>query len=115
MLSMFLLIPLSLMLFVVAIWAVRYAVKSNQFEDLDNASQRIILDDRQERRQIIQAHELSEQAPQTNDTAANDKADVSIDKGMVDNSIVDKNIVDKTDNEPTHADIASVKQTDSDK
>ena len=44
------------MLFVVAIWAVRYAVKSNQFEDLDNASQRIILDDRQERRQTIQAH-----------------------------------------------------------
>ncbi|MBE0442163.1 MAG: cbb3-type cytochrome oxidase assembly protein CcoS [Psychrobacter sp.] len=57
MLSIFLLIPLSLMLFVVAIWAVRYAVKSNQFEDLDNASQRIILDDRQERRQTIQAHD----------------------------------------------------------
>ncbi len=59
MLSIFLLIPLSLMLFVVAIWAVRYAVKSNQFEDLDNASQRIILDDRQERRQTIQAHDHS--------------------------------------------------------
>ena len=57
MLSIFLLIPLSLMLFVVAIWAVRYAVKSNQFEDLDNASQRIILDDRQERRQAMQAQE----------------------------------------------------------
>ena len=56
MLSIFLLIPLSLMLFVVAIWAVRYAVKSNQFEDLDNASQRIILDDRQERRATAQAH-----------------------------------------------------------
>lgn len=56
MLSIFLLIPLSLMLFVVAIWAVRYAVRSNQFEDLDNASQRIILDDRQERRQTIQTH-----------------------------------------------------------
>lgn len=57
MLSIFLLIPLSLMLFVVAIWAVRYAVKSNQFEDLDNASQRIILEDRQERRQVIQSHD----------------------------------------------------------
>ena len=55
MLSIYLLIPLSLMLFVVAIWAVRYAVKSDQFEDLDNASQRIILDDRQERRQVMQA------------------------------------------------------------
>ena len=57
MLSIFLLIPLSLMLFVVAIWAVRYAVRSNQFEDLDNASQRIILDDRQERRQVMQAQD----------------------------------------------------------
>lgn len=66
MLSIFLLIPLSLMLFVVAIWAVRYAVKSNQFEDLDNASQRIILDDRQERRQTLQGFE-----PKANDPAAN--------------------------------------------
>ncbi|WP_227674539.1 cbb3-type cytochrome oxidase assembly protein CcoS [Psychrobacter jeotgali] len=64
MLSIFLLIPLSLMLFVVAIWAVRYAVRSNQFEDLDNASQRIILDDRQERRQVIQAHESAKEASQ---------------------------------------------------
>lgn len=53
MVSMYLLIPLSLMLFVVGIWAVRYAVKSNQFEDLDNAAQRVILDDRQERRQAL--------------------------------------------------------------
>ncbi len=82
MLSIFLLIPLSLMLFVVAIWAVRYAVKSNQFEDLDNASQRIILDDRQERRQVIQAHESTKESPQketspkttpkTNETSVND-------------------------------------------
>ncbi|MBH0065385.1 MULTISPECIES: cbb3-type cytochrome oxidase assembly protein CcoS [Psychrobacter] len=67
MLSIFLLIPLSLMLFVVAIWAVRYAVKSNQFEDLDNASQRIILDDRQERRQTMQAHENATSTKQAND------------------------------------------------
>ncbi|MGM8888215.1 cbb3-type cytochrome oxidase assembly protein CcoS, partial [Psychrobacter sp. 1U2] len=65
MLSIFLLIPLSLMLFVVAIWAVRYAVKSNQFEDLDNASQRIILDDRQERRQVIQSHKSADSSEQT--------------------------------------------------
>ena len=78
MLSIFLLIPLSLMLFVVAIWAIRYAVRSNQFEDLDNASQRIILDDRQERRQTIQAHEPNEnipRAPQTNDPADSNKTD----------------------------------------
>ncbi|MGX8220120.1 cbb3-type cytochrome oxidase assembly protein CcoS [Psychrobacter celer] len=68
MLSIFLLIPLSLMLFVVAIWAVRYAVKSNQFEDLDNASQRIILDDRQERRQTMQTHERTTTHQQTDDS-----------------------------------------------
>ena len=44
MVSIYLLIPLSLMLFVVAIWAIAYAVKSNQFEDLDNAPDQIILD-----------------------------------------------------------------------
>ncbi len=75
MLSIFLLIPLSLMLFVVAIWAIRYAVKSNQFEDLDNASQRIILDDRQERRQTIQAYTPSDDIPQADDTADSNKAD----------------------------------------
>lgn len=52
MLSIYLLIPLSLMLFVVAVWAIYYAVKSNQFEDLDNAPEQIILDDRQARRKI---------------------------------------------------------------
>ena len=62
------------MLFVVAIWAVRYAVKSNQFEDLDNASQRIILDDRQERRQTMQAHENATSTQQANGSAATDTA-----------------------------------------
>ncbi|MEN2751115.1 cbb3-type cytochrome oxidase assembly protein CcoS [Psychrobacter sp. FBL11] len=76
MLSIFLLIPLSLMLFVVAIWAVRYAVKSNQFEDLDNASQRIILDDRQERRQVIQSHKSANSAEKTDTiiTTADDES-----------------------------------------
>ena len=74
MLSIFLLIPLSLMLFVVAIWAVRYAVKSNQFEDLDNASQRIILDDRQERRQTMQAHEQSVVNTEASPSLATDNA-----------------------------------------
>lgn len=75
MLSIFLLIPLSLMLFVVAIWAVRYAVRSNQFEDLDNASQRIILDDRQERRQVLQSHR-SEQIIATSDTEGSSETSV---------------------------------------
>lgn len=93
MLSIFLLIPLSLMLFVVAIWAVRYAVKSNQFEDLDNASQRIILDDRQERRQTIQAHEPAAQADHI---VATDIETVSqsrtADTDSINDSRVDKNL-----------------------
>lgn len=51
--SIYLLIPLSLMLIVVAVWAIVYAVKSNQFDDLDNAPDQIILDDRQARRKIL--------------------------------------------------------------
>lgn len=78
MLSIFLLIPLSLMLFVVAIWAVRYAVKSNQFEDLDNASQRIILDDRQERRQTIQAHDQTNTGNSPIDQSTNNEASIQI-------------------------------------
>lgn len=39
------------MLSAVAIWAIVYAVKSNQFDDLDNAPEQIILDDRQDRRE----------------------------------------------------------------
>ena len=90
MLSIFLLIPLSLMLFVVAIWAVRYAVKSNQFEDLDNASQRIILDDRQERRQVMQAHERADLSQITDDNT--------------DASSIEKvsNQIDATDSAVTH-------------
>lgn len=76
MLSIFLLIPLSLMLFVVAIWAVRYAVKSNQFEDLDNASQRIILDDRQERRQTLQAHDQTNTGNNPIDQSTNNEASI---------------------------------------
>ena len=94
MLSIFLLIPLSLMLFVVAIWAVRYAVKSNQFEDLDNASQRIILDDRQERRQTIQAHERTEPIQQDSHTAVADKVDDEINNADIEStapSDTDKN------------------------
>lgn len=95
MLSIFLLIPLSLMLFVVAIWAVRYAVKSNQFEDLDNASQLIILEDRQERRQTIQAHETK-----TSQVTADNTENNSTDKPVintVDNN--DANIKSSSDND----------------
>ena len=77
--SMYLLIPLSLMLFVVGIWAVRYAVKSNQFEDLDNESQRIILDDRQERRQSLSGKQpVSDPASSSNSKIDNHSKTSSI-------------------------------------
>jgi cbb3-type cytochrome oxidase maturation protein len=104
MLSIFLLIPLSLMLFVVAIWAVRYAVKSNQFEDLDNASQRIILDDRQERRQTIQAHDNAKASTNNtkhvsnNDDANNQQVNsAEVDTTLIPNRSTDHN-TDSDDN-----------------
>lgn len=51
--SIYFLIPISLTLFIFAIFAVYYAIKSRQFDDLDNEAQRIILDDRQFRRQQL--------------------------------------------------------------
>lgn len=51
--SIYFLIPISLVLFIFAIFAIYYAVKSRQFEDLDNEAQRVILDDRQFRRQQL--------------------------------------------------------------
>jgi cbb3-type cytochrome oxidase maturation protein len=73
--SIFLLIPLSLMLFVVAIWAIRFAVKSDQFDDLDNASQRIILEDRQERRQVLQEQSAPKPANPTSINKTPDSTD----------------------------------------
>lgn len=49
--SLYFLIPISLGLSALAAWAMYYAVKSNQFDDLDNAKEQIILDDRQQRRE----------------------------------------------------------------
>lgn len=51
--SIYFLIPISLVLFILAIFAIYYAVKSRQFDDLDNEAQRVILDDRQFRRQQL--------------------------------------------------------------
>lgn len=51
--SMYFLIPISLVMFVCAIFAIYYAIKTRQFDDLDNEGQRIILDDRQFRREQL--------------------------------------------------------------
>ncbi len=97
MLSIFLLIPLSLMLFVVAIWAVRYAVKSNQFEDLDNASQRIILDDRQERRQTLQEHTPAVSTIENADIEAKTSKNHNgvNELQQVNNEIIDETVINK--------------------
>lgn len=42
---LFLLIPLSLILLSLAIWAFFWAVKNNQFEDLDGPAYSILFDD----------------------------------------------------------------------
>lgn len=50
----YLLVPLSMVFLLGSIWAIRYAVRSHQFDDLDNAAQRIILDDREAQRLAAQ-------------------------------------------------------------
>ncbi len=42
---LFLLIPLSLVLVGIIVWAVIWAVKSGQFDDLEGPAYRVILDD----------------------------------------------------------------------
>ena len=41
----YLLIPLSLLLIVVAVWIFFWAVNNGQFDDLDTPAERILLDD----------------------------------------------------------------------
>ena len=68
--SMYFLIPISLVLFVLGIFAIYYAIKSRQFDDLDNEAQRVILDDRQFRREQLGQHPAkpsSSQPPKTQD------------------------------------------------
>lgn len=42
---LFLLIPLSILLLGIAVWAFFWAVRSGQFDDLDSPAYRILLDD----------------------------------------------------------------------
>lgn len=44
----YLLVPLSLVFLVVAIWIFFWAVRTAQFEDLEGPAHRLILDDREE-------------------------------------------------------------------
>lgn len=45
---LFVLIPLSLILLGIAVWAFFWAVRSGQFDDLDSPAYRILLDDDEE-------------------------------------------------------------------
>ena len=45
--TLFILIPLGLILLALAIWAFIWAVNQNQFDDLESPAQDIIFDDRQ--------------------------------------------------------------------
>ncbi|RZU47200.1 cbb3-type cytochrome oxidase maturation protein [Fluviicoccus keumensis] len=47
----YLLIPLSVMFLAGAIWALTWAVKTNQFDDLVGPAHRIIIDDNEARRE----------------------------------------------------------------
>ena len=65
----YLLVPLSMIFLLGSIWAIRYAVRSHQFDDLDNAAQRIILDDREAQRQAAQRQsDAAQPAQPQNDT-----------------------------------------------
>lgn len=46
------LIPVSLVFLVGGIWLFFWAVKSNQFEDMEGPAHRILQDDREERRKL---------------------------------------------------------------
>lgn len=63
--SIYFLIPISLVMFICAIFAIYYAIKSRQFDDLDNESQRVILDDRQFRREQLKAPPPNNQGDNT--------------------------------------------------
>lgn len=65
---LYLLVPLSMIFLLGSIWAIRYAVRSHQFDDLDNAAQRIILDDREAQRQAVQRQAEAARVVQQRDT-----------------------------------------------
>ncbi|HET8731578.1 MAG TPA: cbb3-type cytochrome oxidase assembly protein CcoS [Moraxellaceae bacterium] len=46
------LIPVSLLFLVVAVWIFFWAVKSEQFDDMEGPAHRIVMEDREERRKL---------------------------------------------------------------
>ncbi len=66
--AIYLLVPISLLFLLASFWAMRYAIRSRQFDDLDTAAHRVVLQDREERRQSLQA------AAAPTDQASTDRA-----------------------------------------
>lgn len=53
----YLLIPLSLVFMAVAIYVFFWAIKAEQFDDLEGPAHRVVMDDQQQRRDQARAHE----------------------------------------------------------
>ena len=47
------LVPIGLVMLGLAIWAFIWAVNNHQFEDMDNKSQQILYDDKEERQALL--------------------------------------------------------------
>ena len=60
--SIYLLIPLTLVLLLVAVWAIHFAVSSGQFDDMDREAERLILQDKQERRSELDGSHAAQES-----------------------------------------------------
>ena len=67
---LFLLIPISLVLLSFAIWAFFWAVKNDQFEDLDGPAYSILFDDEEEDKKQAQAEQKPTQTEEPKDKQA---------------------------------------------
>ncbi len=55
-----LLIPLALLFLAGAIWALFWALRKDQFDDLDNASWRVVFEDREQRKGLRTSKEAAD-------------------------------------------------------
>ena len=68
---LFLLIPLSLVLLSLAIWAFFWAVKNNQFEDLEGPAYSILFDDDEPKHNDAAADKANEDSTATSNSTTN--------------------------------------------
>lgn len=65
---LYLLIPLSMVLVGVIVWALFFAIKSGQFDDMEGAAQRILMDD--DKPQTSEETSAESATPQKDDSKA---------------------------------------------